>query len=436
MKKQEVLVVSAFGRGHWLAVDLARQGMSVALLDLTESLGIWIPEDVEGPFGLFQSDKVKDSQWERLLEDDPPMMCNQGFTVWLQDGPLELKSATTKHRLEKLGVDEDQHQFISSQATSWIFNKTALAKLNQKNFKNTWLARLALLFSSNTSQLAAAAVKTQQALPLFNNFFIRMATRQGHQRSLDWCQRNKVQLLTKAQVLDISFQGRSQIKGVEYKTIDSEKSELIEAEQVIWCLTSEETGMQGVRLQSALYPDGILEPDWVWSRYRLRLKHSLEREQLPLHCLIIPDLSLHWVHENFMVCQRTGSPELFDAWIKVPTLQRFNRDYLNMRGQKIIDLLNSKLGSVQAEISDYPLGHSLTYREVGPPRNPIFLFDEKNKLKKRSLDNLHFYSCEESELLGWEARFKLELEIHSAVKIWWDKKQEMLAKQRMKGLTK
>ena len=42
---KSVFVVSVFGRGHWLAVELKRKGLDVTLIDVSAAMGSWGPED-------------------------------------------------------------------------------------------------------------------------------------------------------------------------------------------------------------------------------------------------------------------------------------------------------------------------------------------------------------------------------------------------------
>lgn len=51
----EIAIVSIFGRGHWLAVELAKVGIPVALVDVTPDQGPWSEVDPIGTFWIIQS---------------------------------------------------------------------------------------------------------------------------------------------------------------------------------------------------------------------------------------------------------------------------------------------------------------------------------------------------------------------------------------------
>ena len=77
MSPTEIAIVSIFGRGHWLAVELAKVGIPVALVDVTPDQGPWSEVDQLGPFGSFKA--------EILLEQNVKLQ-SQGVCLWLNDG--------------------------------------------------------------------------------------------------------------------------------------------------------------------------------------------------------------------------------------------------------------------------------------------------------------------------------------------------------------
>src|SRR5262245_55773334 len=112
MTQTPVLIVSAFGRGHALAIDLASQDIPVSLLDVSAHLGHVSAEDDEGPFGFF-AHGLEHIESQRLLEDHPPLLQVQGFSWMLPQGPFESKGPLTQFRREKLEISGEIWNFLT-----------------------------------------------------------------------------------------------------------------------------------------------------------------------------------------------------------------------------------------------------------------------------------------------------------------------------------
>lgn len=418
--KKKFLLISAFGRGHWLAVQLKRLGIQVVLMDVTDKLGGWIPEEAEGPFGFFYSDRILETQLERLQEDDALVEAQSGFHLWLQDGPVELKGATTKHRLEKLGISEAVLNYIN-------LGGVGADKIQNAKFEEKWFALLAHFYAANEFFPTIEAMQAKQMAPLLSTFYTRYASRIGHEKSLSWVERQEVEVLRGTEIVDISLQSRNEIKGIEYRTALTESSQIYECDHVIWSLTSEETGMLGSKPLTMLYPKGALEPLWYWARYRFRFSEGLVRESLPGHSVLIGDIGAPWTHENFMIVQRTGSRELFDVWIKLPNVQRFNKDYLMMRAEGIRQILLLKLVQAQVEIVDEPIGFEHTFNQTGPVRYPLFDRQEHREWRTAKIKNIHFDSAEQWAMSGMNGMFEHQIQIYNEIQKWWE---ALLSKQK------
>ncbi|MEN0057436.1 MAG: hypothetical protein AAGB31_01270, partial [Bdellovibrio sp.] len=107
-----VILISAFGRGHWLAAALAQEGIKTTLVDVSSKLGVWPAEDIEGPFGFFRNERISESQLERLYADDPYDEVPNGFSLWLKKGPLEMKGPLTKYKIDGLELSSHVKEFL------------------------------------------------------------------------------------------------------------------------------------------------------------------------------------------------------------------------------------------------------------------------------------------------------------------------------------
>lgn len=426
--KTSVAIVSTFGRGNWLAVELARKGIPTALIDVTESSGNWAPEDWEGPFGYFRTDKLSPSQSERLVSDEATQELPQGFTFWLQSGPLELKGPVTQHRMNSVGISPNVSDYIAGYDN--LSNQSRLLekeKIQNLPFENSWLAHFASLWSSSTYALNPQGVQTNKPSPMMNSFFVREATRQGLDKSLQWVQKNNVQVFEKVKILDISFGDRKAVTGIEIK---SEHSGLLRADYFIWMLTSEETRFLNEKLVGYFYPKAAVESEWSWVRYRAKLKACPERDHLPLQLAMIQNLDLHWCHENFCILKRNTTAEDFDAWIKIPTVQRFNRQYLREKADKLVDFFNKRIPAAQMQVSDYPQEFHYSYQQLGPSRNPIY--KKTSKLLRTQFENLIYDGPEDWDHLGWNGSFEAHQAIAQTTMQWWAQLQIKLAKKKQR----
>ena len=107
-----VVLISAFNRCNWLAAEMKTLGVNVHLVDLTDSLGRWAPEDWEGPLGYFQTDELLQSQKACLDEEDYSEVVDEGFSLWLKSGPFDLRGSHSPYLLERFGISKDIQEYI------------------------------------------------------------------------------------------------------------------------------------------------------------------------------------------------------------------------------------------------------------------------------------------------------------------------------------
>ncbi len=431
MNSKRVLLVSAFGRSHWLAVAFAKMGIPTTLFDVSENLGSLVPEEVEGPFGFFQdenhSDHLSETLLERFQEDDSAMEVKNGFTLWLESGPVEFKGPVTSYRLRQLNVP--------SVVQDYILNPTPdlKKKTDSLRFEENWPAQLAHNLTANVYAPNPDSISISHCARLFAPYSLRLPTRNGHRRNLDWCRKHGVQVMDKVKINDVMLLNRKNIRGLEYQEEGSGKTQLIDGDQLVWGLTSEETQILGDRLGDVFFPGGALESEWNWTRYRLKVSEGLVREELPLHTVVIDDLGKPWAHHNLTILIRTGSVDFFDAWIRLPTVQRFNKSYLIERGRELIEVLSTRFVHLKFEISSYPLGYEFTFQQIGPSKQPIYDMATKSRWKPAHFQNVSLDSCEQAGGLGWRHQLEHQQQIFSHVTQWWNK---ILTKQKADGVAK
>lgn len=429
MEKKEfnAVIISAYGSGDWLAVEMKNAGMQVLLLDVTSQLGNWPFEDAEGPFGFFKQEKYTASFLERFSHFDRYEDVEQGLTLWLADGPLELKSSLTAYRLTRLGLHSQIQELFSqclNQPTSALIDK-----INALPFSESWLLPLACQMASTTYRSNRESLSAKdRVLPLLNSFALRSISRDAYQQSLSWVRKKGVTVITDAEILDLAFQSRSKISGIELK--GKTLSGLVRLEQLIWTLSSEETYHLNEKLGSILFPKGILESQWCWLRYRLKVKDCLEMQNLPIHVCILNDVYSPWTHENFAILQKTAVKENMDAWMRLPTVQRFNKEYLSKHGTRLVESLLSRMPLCGAEIQTYPQEYYYTYKDLGAPRIPVYAEANEKQRKWKIFKNLQRDGVEMLPNFSWDAAFDLQNQILQKAVQEWKQIQLQLQKQR------
>lgn len=394
----DVILVTAFNYGFWLATELQRQGFKVLVVDLTSKLGVWPMEDVEGPFGLFKTENLKGSYFEFLLSEENYFEVTNGFTLWLDSGPMEFKGPLTKYQIQRSGYDPRLLESISLQ----FRNEWRALRQENLDFDSHWLLPFSLQLASSTYLSSRESVRLEKALPLGAPFFVRWVSRASLQRTATWLKSKGVDYTNQTDVIDLSLPQRKEVQGLELK---GEKSGLFKSQSVVWGLSSEETYFYNSVLGSEIYPRGPVESIWSWVRYRIRIDAHPQIKYWPLHICLLGDKDSPWTHENLILWQKTSSDEFLDAWIRVPTVQRFNKNYLTLLGQKIVDVMKVRIEKINAEVHQYPQEYNYTYHQVGPARFPLFTEKQRDQIRKSTaLNNLFVDSFEKLEIYTHEER--------------------------------
>ncbi len=423
----QVIIVSAFGRGHWLAVELARRGIQVELLEISEQLGAWAPEDWEGPFGWFSSDKWLESQKEALQVEAAPLHHPHGYVLWLQSGPLEMKGPTLSTRLQALGCSEDVKNFIYEYESLSLGEKHKQRDaIDRQAFQQKWLLGMAQQISSTLFYPNVQACRRGRPLSLFAPFYHRHATRPGFEKSLQWLRDNQVKVTTQVSLQDFAWKDRRNMVGVEMKSPSFAGYK--KADRFVLCLSSEELESLHEKLRVSFFPQRKLESMWSWVRFRWKFKDHPVLNSLPSYFVMVQDVENIWSHDNLVISLETPLKNIRDAWVRIPSQQRFHRQYLQEVGENICRQLKSRIPSLDVMIQDYPQEYHYTFTQLGPSRNPVYDPEQHRALYRRHVMNVDFHSPEVWSHLGWDGQ--MEYQQWLSEKIWhaWQIQQEKLRK--------
>lgn len=414
-----VLIVSAFGRGHALAIELAQAEIPVTLLDVSTMLGDIPAEDAEGPFGFF-SQGLQHIENQRLLEDHPPLLQVNGFTWMLEKGPVEMKGPLTAFHREQLKIPDAVWNWITVEGPK---ENRELNYLLNGDFDETWLYHLSRSFHANFWLPNYRAGVVEGSLPFAGDFFIRSMSRAGILKSFEAVARAGAQVRAGANILDAARDAQK-LKSLEVKFQGSDTAELVEGEQVVWFLSGEETEKLSFRLQEKIFTGGIVRPRGSWLRARLKLPSLPQREALPLHSVWVRDIALPWTHDNLWVLIRTSNPELFDIWFRIPEIYRFQKDYVLRMLEGLRVRLEERLQLTGIQAVELPVSVVKDAQAVGPTPHPLFDEEEVALMPKPAWKNFHWVGIEACLGLGWNYMFMQTREVAAHLKEWWKLREE------------
>lgn len=430
--KSDVVIISAFGRGNWLAAELSGQGLDTVLIDVSDLMGRWAPEDWEGPFGLFHSEQLSPSLMTRLHEEDYFDPVDEGFVVWLSDGPIDTLGPHAGYLLEKAKIDKTQQDYLQKfDALKGRAAQKARDEIRGQGFRNTWFTHLAHSLAANVHFENADALNSPRPLPVMSPLSIRRVTRRGYEKSLEWARSRKARVLEKARLKDYSVQTHF-FQSIEVES--PEWSGVLIGDQVVWCLSSAETAHMQKQVPPAhLFSDELfagesLESEWSWLRYRYQLKNEGLLEVIPKKFVLIEDLDLAWTHANMALVQKTVSEQDFDVWMKIPTQHRFHRAYVENLGEEMRTILGRRIPRSEPKLVSLPQDYHYDEATLGPSRYPVYNAAQLRKLPRKSWINLHYDGPECWELLDWNGEFIHQQTIYSAIMSWKQERDMRRAK--------
>lgn len=428
----QLVIVSAFGRGNWLAAELSKAGIKTCLVDVTDSFGRWSPEDSEGPFGFFQSENILESQVTRLHEEDYFESIPEGFVVWTGSGVLDTSGPISNELLEKWQVDKDQQDYLRHFSTSKGGDVSQIKKrFAHKSFKSNWFTQLCHSLAAPSFNESSFALRFGEPLPVFSPHFLRRTSRRGYEQNLKWVESWGSRVLSKAKLVDLNWQSRF-VQGLE---VSSDWSGVLTAEQYVWCLTAEETEYLSVDIRNKIFPKSSLRPQWQWQRYRVQIRGEKNQihQQMPLQVVCIEDMGLPWTHENLFILQRSVTAEDYDLWMRLPSSQRFHRSYIEEKGEKAIRNLGRRLPGCDVKISQWPTECEYDYQALGPSRFPVYSSEDLQNQTRNSWINLHFDSPETWPRLDWSGQLLAQQKIRNLVLDWKEERERERLKQEQRN---
>ena len=429
----DLVVVSAYGRGNWMATELASRGWKVAMVDVTSTMRQAPWEDVEGPFGLLESHDVLPSQRARLADEGELVPVPGGFTMWLPEGPLEFRSELAPFLMRARNVPSEVESYLRRSGVKSRESERERKALSRLMYGRTWLAHFAHVFASNVHSENHSGLRTGSATPLFSSFAVRQATASGQAKGLKQVQASGVTVLNNAKVRDVRLSNKT----VDAIEIEHEKGHGVErARAFVWCLSFEETKGISAEIASKLYPSGGPEATWAWERFRFDFEiPQAISSALPMWSVVIDDVDLAWTRANMMVLRRWPQAQALDVWLKIPSWMRTETGALASVLDDVTKSLARRLP--EAKLSRQIADPSAT--ETRPILWPVFESSQAQfvpPLASRRSSNFFFHAPDLWPALDWIGRFRFEngvVERLEDMKSKWDEAARKLAERSAKA---
>lgn len=385
-KKFDAVIVSIFGRADWLAAELSQRGMNICLIDISKQMGAWAPEDWEGPFGLFRNSDVWESQIHRYHQDHYIVQAEKGFCLWPANGPVEFKGPNYKFQKDKSVVSVNCDSYLQDYSTlNELQKQKLLESIQNSSFEKDYIAYLSHQICANLYAENIAALSIGQPAAVYSNYYMRRSSRQSLKLSLASLQSNAVNVIEEPQVLDLSF-SEKKFSGIEISV--QERSQFIQAENLVWCLSSYESSLLNKNILEKLFQSKVIQPSWSWVRYQMHFEKTHLLQALPIQFVNIDDIRIPWVLENLMYFNQREVPGQYDCWLRIPNQQRFQKEYLLDIKQKIIQVMSKKIPHNMISEVLMPPEHQYGFTELGACRFPVYAGNElslQNKLKLKTL---------------------------------------------------
>ena len=324
----DVLIVSAWNRGTWLAQQLRKNLLKVKVLDVSSLLPTISSVEREGPFGVFAPDDLSDIE-KKYLRGDNYYSQSQGFCVLNSSGPIEFQ-----------GLNSD---FMRDTKTNVHLCKTVLSAdsakrkqlLHKKDVAVNWLVQLARKWAASLP-----TIRDEQLSPLFAPYLYRETSSRFFEDLYREEQAWGVQRVNVNQLTHITT-------GDNYITLQAE-GEKHSARTVVWALSVLEILHIFPQLP-ALLPRKWQMPDWVWQRFNLSWDLSGFEDILPMLIFILSDHQVPGYGANAMSIKRYPGSSQADLWMLCPYNISANNSS-NLQDKEDLHKLQDSDNSVGADV--------------------------------------------------------------------------------------
>lgn len=322
--KKQVLIVSLYDRGFYLSNELAEQGHDVTLLRLPykmEDTSFW-----SNPFGFFKHEGLTYNQ-KYYLEGPGARQCENGLSLWLEDGPIDFKTHFSGSVLKARGATGD-----------WFepFSKSLFSLTN------------------NLDKFTASKNKEQ-------DFSMEYSVKNSCEASVQYELKNSERLGVKNKVGNINKISK---EGTQVSVEINNKA--FTFDKVICLLSSYEANHLNEELFNFVYGGQVLSPEWVWLNASFSYEPVGALEQIPEQFVVLEDVDSVWAYKNLLLVKKDSENNLLNINFRWPFNERSNIKYINDELGEIKDFFQSKINDLKLEV--LPL--------VSEELSPFYVYNE------------------------------------------------------------
>ena len=321
MNAFDVVILSVYGRGAWLAGALSRAKKKTAFIDLSQALPAGSDEDLEGPFGfsLLPGQGYLQQEWFKERWFGSPegfcLLAGQSFFHFKET----LLSSVYKKRPEYL-------ELLKYFETGRIDSKP--------DFKKHWIIHLLRQLNAGIENSEAGPV-----LPVFEDFGILAYEKNFSSflpREVFFHQQKDHHFLLPESDRDF--------------VISSRTGQSIKAKYLIFMLTPFETDKLHPSLCRLIFSKKKIIPQETWQRFSF--KWDSEGYSFPFYMVIADPYKLPWTKERLLVLKKPlCRKNHINVWARMPFGQQLDSDSSSKDVQNIVLQLEKSFPGFLKEFS-------------------------------------------------------------------------------------
>ena len=350
---KDVVIVSNWGRGAWLAHQLQQKAFRTTVFDVSALQPVLSSAEREGPFGVFLPSHLSDLQKHYLCGDNFYSI-QQGFSVFTSQGPVEFRGPLNNFFMETWKDFQFSHSILSNLPSSFSedrfgFSDRKKARKVKGSIESNWLLCLAKEFAG--SYLEQSEPLHYKFRPLFSDYVLRESSQRYFSDLKYSLQKEGVEWIDVPST-DLSSPSNC-LKDFEFKKTHVEfkwNEEIQKSRFLIWTLSGPET------LQCFSNSLSVLFPNWeppikIWRRFSLFWDQGTFEKIIPLLLLILPEYirrdtvlsgqeHIQNGGEAFLSLKHNPAAAKMDLWMLCPYVERFNESILSSYLEAALDRLN------------------------------------------------------------------------------------------------